>query len=302
MRHEAPKLSFRVSWLMNQFCHMSVLCPEVLHPELSTGMLANLEYRRQNAQRTRPEVTERLGHAGVISPGLWYSFARVLMNADSLEDVHPFQGVESSTVELLVNLLGEGREDYDEVWETVEPRLKEYTEKFATEWSPVGDRVLSKLSKLVDRDWDSEKITVCFVECLQGGFGWVDSIGLTPVPEMDVGKKLLTHELSELITPQKVVAQSLRRADLKVDDPEYQHGLIHTIVDMVAYFSVREFLDNPERKGMKPNPRYYQYAEAIYPMFEDYSLDPTKYNGFDGLIHNMALALKGRSLVSSVAS
>lgn len=223
------------------------------------------------------------------------------MKTDTLEDVRPFQGLDSSTSQLLVNLLGEDREDYDEVWKTVQPLLKEYTYNFAAEWSLVGDRVVSNLSKLVNRNWDSEEVTVCFVDCLYGGFGWKDSIGLAPVPELDVGKKLLTHELSELITPQNVVAQSLRREGLEENQAEYHHGLVHTIVDMIAYFSVREFLSNPERKGMKPNPNYYPCAEAIYPVFEEYVSDSTKRDSFEGLIQEVVLTLKDRSLVSSLA-
>ena len=276
---------------------MSVLYHESLHPELSTGMLANQEYRRQNAQHLRPQVTETLGHAAVIAPRVWYSFARVLMKTGALEDVRPFHGLDSSTSQLLVNLLDEGREDYDEVWKTVRPRLEEYTDKFAKEWSLIGDRVFSNLSRLVNRNWDSEEITVCFVDCLYGGFGWVDSIGLAPVPEMDVAKKLLTHELSELITPQNIVAQALRRAGLEETQAD---GLIHTIVDMIAYFSVRDFLSNPERKGMKPNPKYYPCAEAIYPAFEKYVSDSTKHGNFERLIQDVVLTLKDRSLVSSI--
>lgn len=293
MKSTMPRVTFRVSRLLNQFCHISVLYPEFLHSELSNGMLANIEYRGKNAQHRRPEITEKLESAREVSPRLWYSFSRAMMKADSLKDIQPLHGQDSSGVELFVSLIDQNMADYGEIWKDVGARLEQYTNNFAKKWSQLGDRVLSNLSNLVQRDWDSEEIVVCFVDCMYGGFGWVDSIALTPVPEMDVAKKLLTHELSELITPQNIVAESLRRAGLE-DDSTYQHGLVHTVVDLVAYFSVKEFLSNPERKGMKPNPKYYPYTDAIYPLFEAYSSDPTRYENFEELIREMVSVMKER--------
>ncbi len=270
---------------MNQFCHISVIYPESMHPELSNGMLANIEYQRQNMPYRRTEILEKLRSAGRVSPGLWYSFGRALMRSKGSDDIRSYLETDSIGVEVLLNVLDDKLNEYGEIWKDIRPRLEEYRRKFTTEWSAIGDRVLSKLSRLAKEDWSIEEVVVHFVDCLYGGFGWVDSIALTPVPEMDVEKKLLTHELSELITPQSLVGRRLREAGL---DP----GILHTVVDMVAYFSVKEFLANPERKGMKPNPSYYPAVDTLYPLFEAYSAEPSRYDRFGALLDDLILKLE----------
>ncbi len=108
---------------------------------------------------------------------------------------------------------------------------------------------------------------------------------MVPFPERDVEKKLLAHELSELITPQSMIVRRLRTSGLDV-------GLVHTIVDLIAYFSVKDFLENPERKGMKPNPNYYPAVGELFPFFESYSKNPSSYDSFETLIHDAFSEIK----------
>jgi len=128
-------------------------------------------------------------------------------------------------------------------------------------------------------EWAADDIDVAFVDCLNGGFAWQDSIALVPFPESDVEKKLLAHELSELITPQSTIARKLKTSRLDV-------GMVHTIVDLIAYFSVKDFLENPERKGMKPNPKYYPAVNELFPFFETYAKNPSSYDDFETLIQD----------------
>jgi hypothetical protein len=50
---------------------------------------------------------------------------------------------------------------------------------------------------------------------------------------------------------------------------------------MLAFFSVKDFVKNLERKGIKPNPSYYPMAETLFPLLEGYSRDPAAYPDFE---------------------
>jgi hypothetical protein len=92
----------------------------------------------------------------------------------------------------------------------------------------------------------------------------------------------------------------LRKADLNLE-------IAHTVVDMLAYFSVRDFLakpvyPNPERKGIKPNPNYYPGAEELYPVFILYAENPSMYTGFEELVQDMIEKLKASKMNPTVAN
>jgi hypothetical protein len=181
---------------------------------------------------------------------------------------------------------------FDEIWNETEKRLVKYNEQFQTYWEVVQDKVLTNLAGLAKKEWATDEITVAFVDCLNGGFAWHDSIALVPFPEIDVEKKLLAHELSELITPQSTIARSLRASGLSTD-------LVHTFVDLIAYFSAKDFLENPERKGMKPNPNYYPAVNELFPFFDRYSRNPSSYDSFEAVIQDALSEI--RSPVSTVS-
>src|SRR5438445_12540437 len=144
----------------------------------------------------------------------------------------------SKLAELFRKIRQGGVAGFEQIWKEARPRLEEYKEKFQSEWSPIGDQVLSRLSTLAKTPWASDRIRVDFIDCLYGGFGWNDCIGFAAFPDLHVQKKFLAHELSELITPQRLVGDALGKANLN-------SGITHTIVDMLAYFSVRDFLAKP---------------------------------------------------------
>ena len=111
---------------------------------------------------------------------------------------------------------------------------------------------------------------------------------------MEVQKKFLAHELSELITPQRIITGGLQRAGRNSQ-------IAHTVVDFLAYFSVRDFiakpiLSNQERKGIKPNPNYYLCVGELFPFLEEYAEDPSVYPNFAGLVDGLILRLKERSI------
>jgi len=221
------------------------------------------------------------------------------MRTTSLEEAERGMGVAGGLQVMFGRLKQEDR-DFDEIWNNTASRLEDYRARFQTIWSPISDRVLSSLSSLAKEEWHTDEIRVHFVDCLWGGFAWVDSIAFTPFPDMEVQKKFLTHELSELITPSQVVAKKLRKTGLNP-------GITHIVVDLMAYFSVTDFIEkpispHPERKGIRPNPNYYPAVDELYPLFEKYAIDPTAYADFDAFVDEIVSELKQAQPTPSVTA
>jgi hypothetical protein len=212
------------------------------------------------------------------------------MRAKDLEEiVSDWKGREPMT-DVFLNILSKRSNGWTQIWDLTRPRLEEHKQKFGSAWSPIGDSVLSSLSQLSKTEWTTDEIRVHFADCLNGGFAWHDSIAFATLPDIEVQKKFLAHELSELITPSRLVEQELGRAGL---DP----GITHTVVDMLAYFSVKDFVAKPanpsiERKGVVPNKNYYPKVEQLYPIFQDYSENPLEYDDFASLVKKIVLRLK----------
>jgi hypothetical protein len=284
-----PRISLEVSSLVNEFCHVSVLYSDCLPDELSSGMLRNKFYASKNAPLRQNSILHDLQRAP-ISPRSWYSFARDLMRAKDLKEVaSSWKGREPMT-DVFLSILVDGSNGWDEIWDQTRKRLDQYKEKFQQAWVPISNSVLSCLSQLSKTEWMTDEIRVHFVDCLNGGFSWHDCIGFATLPDIEVQKKFLTHELSELITPSRLVEERLRRAGL---DP----GIAHTVVDMLAYFAVKDFIAKPldpstKRKGVMPNKNYYLKVEALHPIFEDYSKSPSGYENFASLVDEIVLRLK----------
>jgi len=290
VRELKPQIEFGVSRVVNEFCHISVLYSELMPIELATGMLGNKSYQAQNAHFRRDEVRLELQRVGPFATeSEWYQFATGLMKRG------PSGGLEalsanSKLAELFRKIHQRGVAGFEEIWSEARPRLERYKESFEAEWSPIGDQVLSRLSTLAKTPWALDRIRVHFIDCLYGGFGWNDCIGFAAFPDLQVQKKFLAHELSELITPRHIVGDALRKAGLSSE-------IAHTVVDMLAYFSVRNFLarpvyPNPERKGIRPNPNYYPAVEELYPTFESYAENPSIYADFEELVQVMIAKLK----------
>ena len=290
VRELKPQIEFGVSRVVNEFCHISVLYSELMPIELATGMLGNKSYQAQIAHFRRDEVRLELQRVGPFATeSEWYQFATGLMKRG------PSGGLEalsanSKLAELFRKIHQRGVAGFEEIWSEARPRLERYKESFEAEWSPIGDQVLSRLSTLAKTPWALDRIRVHFIDCLYGGFGWNDCIGFAAFPDLQVQKKFLAHELSELITPRHIIGDALRKAGLSSE-------IAHTVVDMLAYFSVRNFLarpvyPNPERKGIRPNPNYYPAVEELYPTFESYAENPSIYADFEELVQVMIAKLK----------
>src|SRR2546422_11240696 len=257
--------------------------------ELAKGMLGNKAYQAKHSNLRTDENLERLRHAGIISPTAWYSMARTLMRTKSLDEaiasLKPGRPIGK-----LLNIMKQDVHGYDDIWASTKPRLEEYKQRFVEEWSPINSQVLSRLSLLTKEDWTvNDDILVNFVDCLNGGFAWTDSVAGYPFPDMDVEKNFLAHELSEFMTPTSTVVRIL--ADAGLDE-----SISHTVVDMIAFFSVKDFVKNLDRKGIKPNPSYYPMANTLFPLLEGYSKDPGAYPNLESFLKGMVPLLEQYAL------
>lgn len=273
-----PRIEFDVSRVLNEFCHLSVLYSDLMPSELANGILRNREYQDQHRQFRYDDVRLKLQETGPFSSATeWYKFAAGLMKRSAFGGFVSLS-THSKFVDLFQDLRQRHATGFDKIWKETWPRLESFRAKFELQWTPISQQVLSRLSDLARTQWYTERIHVQYVDCLYGGFAWNDCIAVTSTPDLDIQKKLLTHELSELITPQEVIAKALLRATL---DP----GITHTVVDMLAYFSVQEFLNmydsaGREKKGLRPNPRYYPEADVLLPILELYAANPLIYSNF----------------------
>ncbi len=295
-----PKVEFDVSKTLNEFCHLSVLYSDLMPTELATGILKNISYQELHQDLRRDDMRLAIQKTRPFpSESEWYKFATGLMRRDGSGGFWSLSS-NSEFVKLFQDLRQRRATDFDEIWKETRPRLTEYMYNFISYWSPISDKVLLKLQHLAKAHWQTGKIQVHYIECLYGGFAWNNCIGLTSFPDMNVQKKLLTHELSELITPQRMIVEELRKAGLDL-------GIEHTVVDMLAYFSIRDFLNElepsgGERKGLRPNPDYYPATKVLFPIFEKYAEDPWAYPDFLALVQEMISVVQPLSVKTATGN
>lgn len=284
-----PKVEFEVSEAVNEFCHFSVLYADLMPVELATGMLGNRAYQERNHHLIQDPIRLELQRSKPFSSEAeWYSFTTGLMKPSESEGLRLTD--QGRLWEWYRDHYPPATIGFSDIWAETRPKLEDYKSKFASQWSTISDRVLSNLSRLAGTRWQTDKIHVHFIDCLYGGFGWDNCIGFAALPDMAVQRKFIAHELSELITPQHIVRDELQKANLDL-------GITHTVVDMLAYLSIREFLAQPdgtnlEKKGVKPNPNYYPEAAVLLPIFERYAEEPMAYPDFAGFIQDMTHSLK----------
>lgn len=276
-----PIIEFHVNEAMNRFCHVSVLYSELFPIELSNGMLGNRAHQLQNSQYLDQRSAHTFARAKDLPASEWYSFARTIMRNQPTVT----ENVEVIGPRVLMDILRSTGSGFEEMWNEVRQKLEIYKDRFVTSWAPISNQVLEKLSTLAKNEWTQNDIQVHFVDCLYGGFAWYDSIALATLPDTDVEKKFLAHELSELITPRSLMEARLR-----------EHGLdreiAHTIVDLIAYFSVRDHIENySEKKGVKTNPSYYPGVNQLEPLFEEYSNTSALHDSFETLAQDIVSRL-----------
>jgi hypothetical protein len=55
-------------------------------------------------------------------------------------------------------------------------------------------------------------------------------------------------------------------------------------VDYIAYISSRDHFVNPLRKGLKPNPDYFEEGFDLHPAFEEYAKASASYDTLENFV------------------
>lgn len=251
-------------------------------PELASTLLANRSYQeryhhlRDDAVRLALQKTELFP-----TPSHWYKFLVGLTRRDHTGGFRSFSQRTRFSI-LFDDLRMRQATGFEPIWKEKRDRLVEHQYAFSPHWSPISDRVLLKLRDLTRTHWQTGKLFVYYVDCLKQDFVWDDCIGIAALPDMDAQKMSLAQQLSELITTQPVLIEKLRKSGLNP-------GITQTFVEMFAYFSIREFfsISSREKDVFRPNRRNYPLADVLFPIFEEYSANFSKFWNFESAVEDL---------------
>lgn len=283
---EVPSTHFYVDKHVNLFYHVCVLFSEYFPDEIALGILNNQRYRQKYGHLRARSLHREFERLQQYSFYVWDFIGKSLPDLESLGLAkRRLETTSDVIIDTWLKILAECMTSYNSIWLETEKKLAGYRLKLEREWNLISKPVMTKMSTITKFPWEIEAINVYLVDCVWGAASWVDDIVLPPVPDLDVAKKLLTHEIAHIQMPNNLLKAKLRNYSVDV-------GIAHTIVDLIAYFSVRNYLKDPERRGMKPNPNYYTEVQRLYPIIEYYSENPEKYKTFDELLEHAATAVK----------
>ena len=273
-----PKVRFFVNKYVNLFYHLSVLFSEYFPDEESQGFLNNSAYRKTHAALKTEKLHELFQSLQEHAFYTWDFVGKSLFQVSTAILVEKsLRNTAQMLAEVWLKIYSEALNSYEDIWAQTEPKLKEYAEKFGLEWNCVNEPVLSKLADVARCSWEQKYVNAHLVDCLYGASAWVKDVAVPPFPDFDVEKKLLAHELAHTLVPDYFLKAKLQNLGLDL-------GVSHTIVDLIAYFGVREHVTNLERRGIKPTPDYYMDVDLLYPLFDDCDGHPEKYQSLDDIL------------------
>lgn len=265
------------------FYHLCVLFSEYFPDEISLGILNNSTYRQEHGHLKTGRLHQLFQSLQEYSFYTWDFMGLPLFVTDKTV---PASGILVNTsqkvAQLWFEIYQEALNSYENIWTPTEQKLKAYAFEFEHQWIPVQESILTKMSNIAKLPWKKECINVHFVECIRGGSAWIRDVALPPFPNMDVEKKLLAHELAHALAPDYFLKTRLQRLGL-------DWTIAHTVVDLIAYFSVKEHVVEPGKRGIKPNPSYYAHVEELYPVFEKCYNYPKKYQSLDQVLEQIKL-------------
>jgi len=280
---KVPSIRFFVNKHVNLFYHVCILFFKYFPDEYSLGILNNSTYRKQHEHLKTQSLHQKFQHLQQYSFYTWDYVGKSLFKANSLGSTSEIlKGTSQKLTDIWLQILSEAAPSYEDIWVQTEAKLKEYRSKFEAEWHHIHEPVLTKMSNIAKLPWKIESINVHLVDCVNGAQSWIGDVVLPPFPIIDIEKKLLSHEIAHILVPEYFLKTKLRKFGL-------DYAISHTIVDLIAYFSVKEHLTNQERRGIKPNPNYYMNVPELYPVFEDCCKHPDRYQNFDEILKQIKL-------------
>jgi len=278
-----PNVKFFVSKYVNLFYHICVLFSEYFPEELSLGILNNSSYKQLYGRLKTQSLRKKFQQLQLYSYYTWDFVGKSLFKANSVFSIkETLRKTSQKLSDIWFEILEEFLPSYGDIWAETQEKLEEYKAAFETEWHPIHESVLNKMSNMVKLPWRIQSISVYLVGCVHGGGAWIEDVVLPPFPDVDVEKKLLTHEIAHVLMPEYFLKTKLQNFGLN-------SVISHTIVDLVAYFGIREYVADPERLGIRPNPKYYAQIHKLYPIIEECYKNPSKYGNFDGILKQIKL-------------
>ena len=265
------------------FYHLCVLFSEYFPDEISLGILNNSAYRQEHAHMKTEELHRLFQGLQEYSFYTWDFMGLPLFQADEEAAAGKILANTSQKItQLWLEIYREALNPYEDIWAQTEPKLKAFSHEFEHQWVPVQESILTQMSSVAKLPWKTDCVNVHFVDCIFGGSAWTKDVALPPFPNMDVEKKLLAHELAHTLAPDYFLKTRLKKLGLDWD-------IAHTVVDLIAYFGVKEHVVEPEKRGIKPNPDYYAHVAELYPIFEECYNHPEKYQRLDRILEQIKL-------------
>lgn len=278
-----PNIRFLIDEHVNLYYHVCVLFSEYSTDEYSLGILNNSAYRQQYENLKTRSLHKKFQELWRHSYYAWDFVGKSLHEANTLASARNILERESrKQMDIWLGILSESHPLYQDLWSQTETKLKKYKAEFEAEWNLVGQSILTKMSNIARLPWKTDSINVHLVDCVHGASSWTEDIVLPPFPDVDVEKKLLSHEVAHTLMPDYFLRTKLQSYGLG-------YATSHTIVDLTAYFAVKEYVTDPERRGIKPNPNYYAEVPTLYPIFEDCYTNPDRYQSFDDILRRIKL-------------
>jgi len=280
---KVPKVQFFINKYVNLYYHVSVLFSEYLSDDYSSGILNNVAYRQQHEHLKTESLHLKFQNLWRYSYYAWDFVGKSLFETNTFVSTRKIlQRASQDQVEIWMEILSEALPSYEAIWNQTERKLEEYKSKFEAAWAFVNKSVLTKMSNIAKLPWKIDHINAHFVDCVYGAQSWVEDVVAPPFPDIDVEKKLLSHEIAHILVPDYFLKTKLQSLGL-------DFTIAHTIVDLIAYFGVKEHVTDTERRGIKPNPNYYAEVPKLYPIFEDVYKNPDRYQSFDYILKQIKL-------------
>jgi len=280
---KVPRVAFSVNKYVNLFYHVCVLFSEYFPDEYSLGILNNSIYRQQHAHLKTESLHRKFQTLYQCSYYTWDYVGKSLFRTNDLTEVkETLRKTSLDAGDVWSQILSEALPRYESIWRPTKAKLSEYKSKFETEWRPNSDSILKKMTNIAKLPWTTKSINVHLVDCVYGASSWLQDVVAPPFPEVDVEKKLLAHEITHILIPEYFLRAKLQEHNL-------DYAISHTIVDLVAYFAVKEHVTDHERKGIRPNPDYYTNVPQLYPVFEDCYRNPRRHHNFDEILRQIKL-------------
>jgi hypothetical protein len=279
---KVPKARFFVSKNVNLYYHVCVLFSEYFPAEYADGILNNSAYRQQHEHLKTESLHQKFQNLWQYSYYAWDFVGKSLSEADTMSSTkETLVRASQDQMDIWLQILSEALPSYEPIWSGIEGKLEEYKARFEAEWNAIHETVLTKMSKIAKLPWKTEHLNVHFVDCVYGAQSWVEDVVVPPFPDIDIEKKLLSHEIAHTLVPDYFLKTKLQKFNLDC-------SIAHTIVDLIAYFGVKEHVTDPERRGIKPNPNYYAEVSKLYPIFEDYYKNLVQYQKFDDILKQIS--------------